>query len=145
MKLSHLSTFDVDGWKIKAYAITPLDARPRAELVRAARAQAAAVLPERPDEQGAFGVGFLIVRDTPDSCRALVDWWAAAGELYQLAFSAPADRPQALAPQLTAVIGGVCELEVTAHERQAWLRHVLANPAGWDIDAYLADTLPTLR
>jgi hypothetical protein len=145
VRLTFLATCDMRGWKIKTYGISPADARPRPELVRAARAQAAAALPDRPDQQGAFGVGFLIVRDTPERCLALVDWWVEAGELYQRAFAAPADRPQALAPQLSATIGGVCELEVTAHERQAWLRHVLANPAGWDIDGYLADTLATLH
>jgi hypothetical protein len=143
VRLEFLATSDVDGWKIKTYGISSEDARPRAELVRAARARAAASLPDRPDREGAFGVGFLIVRDGPERCLAFVDWWAQAGELFQLAFVAPGDRPQALAPQLSAAIGGVCELEVTAHERQAWLRHVLANPAGWDIDGYLADTLPS--
>jgi hypothetical protein len=132
---------DVDGWKIKMYGIAPADARPRAELVRAARHRAAAALPTRPDQAGAYGVGFLIVRDAPERCLALVDWWVHADELYQRIFVAPADRPQALAPQGTAGIGGVCELEVTAHERRAWLRHVLENPAGWDIDGYLGDTL----
>lgn len=145
MRLTYIATTDVDGWKIKMYGISALDARPRSALLRAARARAAVALPDRPDREGAFGVGFLIVRDAPERCLALVDWWAHAGELYQRVFAAPADRPQALAPQASAAIGGVCELEVTAHERQAWLRHVLANPAGWDIDGYLADTLAALR
>lgn len=142
MSLRFLATTDVDGWKIKTYGIAPADAVPRSALVRAARARAAAVLPTRPDQEGAFGVGFLIVRDDVDRCVALVDWWAHVDELYQRVFAAPADRPQALEPQATAGIGSVCELEVVAHERGAWLRHVLSNPAGRDIDGYLTDTLP---
>jgi hypothetical protein len=142
VSLRFLATCDVDGWKIKTYGMAPADGVPRSELVRAARTRAAGVLPDRPDRVGAFGVGFLIVRDGADGCLALVDWWAHLDELYQCVFTAPADRPQALEPQLTAVIGGVCELEVLAHERSAWLRHVLANPAGRNIDAYLTDTLP---
>ena len=31
----------------------------------------------------------------------------------------------------------VWELAVQAHERQAWLRYVLVNPHGPDVDAYL--------
>jgi len=142
VRLAFLATSDLNGWKVKTYGISADDARPRAELVRAARALAATALPGRPDLDGAFGVGFLIVRDEPDRCLVLVDWWATAGELYQRAFAAPGDRPHALAPRASAAIGGVCELAVTAHERQAWLRHVLDNPAGWDIDGYLADTCP---
>lgn len=145
MRLTFIATSDVDGWKIKTYGISLVETRPRAELVRAARRRAAAALPGRPDQQGAFGVGFLIVRDTPERCLASVDWWVRRDELHQRIFAAPADRPQALAPQTSAAIGGVCELEVTAHERQAWLRHVLTNPAGWDIDGYLADTLSVGR
>ncbi|HYN96600.1 MAG TPA: hypothetical protein VES42_22380 [Pilimelia sp.] len=142
MRLTSLATSDLDGWKLKTYGISPGGARPRAQLVRAAQSMAAAVLPGRPDREGAFGVGFIIVRDTPDYCLALIDWWAYAGELHQRTFAAPPDRPHALVPRSSAAIGGVCELEVTAHESQAWLRHVLANPAGWDIDGYLADILP---
>jgi hypothetical protein len=67
-----------------------------------------------------------------------VDWWVQPDELYQCAFAAPPGTPNALEPLITAAIG-VGELAITAHEGQAWLRHVLANPAGRDIDGYLAD------
>jgi hypothetical protein len=33
------------------------------------------------------------------------------------------------------------DLSVVSHERAAWIRHVLANTAGPDLDAYLADML----
>lgn len=129
----------LDGWKIKSYAIATAGTRPRAELMMAARRLAASTLPPRPDRVGAYGVGFLVVHDGADSCSALVDWWVRADELHQRGFSAPPDQPCALEPLLTPAIGSVWELAVTAHERQAWLRHVLANPAGPNIDAYLAD------
>jgi hypothetical protein len=35
----------------------------------------------------------------------------------------------------------VWEAAVICHERAAWVRHVLANPAGADLGAYLADVL----
>jgi hypothetical protein len=141
VNLRFLATSDVDGWKIKTYGIAPADTVPRSALVRAARVRAAAALPARPDQEGAFGVGFLIVRDGFDGCLALVDWWARGDELFQRVFVAPTDQPQALEPQTSAGIGSVFELEVLVHERAAWLRHVLANPAGRDINAYLGDTL----
>ena len=141
MSLRFLTTSDVDGWKIKMYGIAPATGRPRSALVNAARRLAATALPKRPDQDGAFGVGFLVVRDDPERCLALVDWWMHIDELHQRIFVAPGAHPQEFEPEASAAIGGVCELEVTAHERQAWLRHVLANPAGWDIDGYLADTL----
>jgi hypothetical protein len=35
----------------------------------------------------------------------------------------------------------VWDLSVVAHERDAWIRHVLASPATPNLDAYLADWL----
>jgi hypothetical protein len=131
-----LATHDLDGWKIKTYGI----GRPRPELIEAARRQAAGTLPHRPDRVGAFGVGFLIIHDARDTCYALIDWWVGAGELHQQVFAAPRERPEGLAPLRTPAIGSVWELAVTGHERQAWLRHMLTNPAGPNLDAYLADT-----
>jgi hypothetical protein len=140
-RLRFLATVDIDGWRIKTYAITSGDARPRRELVAAARRQAAAILPDRPDRVGAFGVGFLVVHDCVDEgrCTALIDWWMQPDELHQCAFAAPVGDPRALERLTTAAIGGVSELTITAHEGQAWSRHVIANPAGRDIEGYLAD------
>jgi hypothetical protein len=137
----YLSTIDVSGWTLKAYGICAGRSGPRGALLTAARRAAVSALPSRPDQEGAFGVGFLIVRDTADTCLALVDWWSHFDELHQRVYAAPPDRPEELTQLSTASIGGSCELAVIAHEQQAWLRHVLCNPAGWDIAGYLADPL----
>ncbi len=134
--ITFLGTHDIDGWKIKTYRTTHLGAG----LMSAARHRAAGALPERPDRVGAYGVGFLIVHQTAGSCFALVDWWVREDELHQRVFATDPDRPTAFEPLHTTVVGRVPALDVLGHERQAWLRHVLANPAGPDIDAYLADT-----
>jgi len=134
-----LAVNELAGWRMKTYGIAA--ARPRAELVRSALRRAASVLPERPDLDGAFGVGFLIVHDTEGCCQALVDWWMRPDELHQRAFIAPPDEPRLLAPLGTATIGRIPELAIIAHERQAWLRNVLDRPTGPDIDAYLKDVL----
>jgi hypothetical protein len=134
-----LATVDIDGWQLKTYAITSQQERPRQELMVAARRQAAAALPQRPDQVGAFGVGFLLLHDTEGCCLALVDWWVRPDELHQRVFTAPAKRPEALEPSATAAIGGVWDLAVTAHEGRAWQRHMIDNPARRDIDGYLAD------
>jgi hypothetical protein len=135
--ITFLTIHDIDGWKIKTYRTTPL----AGGLLTAARLRAADSLPPRPDRVGAFGVGFLIVHQTTDSCFALVDWWVREDQLHQRVFAAPPDRPAAFEPLLAPVVGCVPALGVIDHERQAWLRHVLANPAGPDIDGYLADTV----
>jgi hypothetical protein len=139
----HLANHDIDGWTIKTYGMAADGGRPRAELTMAARRRAATTLPPRPDRVGAYGVGFLIVHEAADACFALVDWWVHPDQLHQRVFSAALERPAALEPLHTPVIGCVSALAVIAHERQSWLRHVLTNPTGPNIDAYLADTVPS--
>lgn len=131
---------DVRGWKLKTYGIASRP-RPRPELVAAAVRAAPGILPERPDLDGAFGVGFLLVHDTPGCCQALVHWWVRPDELHQRVFVAAPEAPRSLVPPLTAAIGHLPELAVIEHERQAFLRHVLDRPAGPDVDAYLAEVL----
>jgi hypothetical protein len=140
-----LGTVDLSGWRFKNYWASP-DGRPRSGLLAQARLHAAGALPDRPDRVGAYGVGFMIVEASPSRLLAQVSWWVRPDELYQRSFAAPGgsdclDEPLMLAPAATPTVGGSCELAVTAHEAGAWLRHVLANPAGPDVEGYLADVL----
>jgi hypothetical protein len=130
---------DLSGWKIKTYGVA-CGPRPRAELVTAANRVATGTLPQRPDLDGAFGLGFLIVHDADDGCLALVHWWVRPDALHQRVFAATPDEPRSLAPPPTATIGRLPELAIIEHERQALLRHVL-RPSGPDLDAYLSDVL----
>jgi hypothetical protein len=109
--------------------------------VTAASRVATGTLPARPDLDGAFGLGFLIVDDTAGGCLALVHWWVRPDELHQRVFAAKPGEPCALAPPASATIGRLPELAIIEHERQALLRHVLECPSGPDLDAYLADAL----
>jgi hypothetical protein len=131
---------DLSGWKMKTYGVA-CGPRPRAELVTAANRVATDTLPERPDLDGAFGMGFLIVHDAADGCLALVHWWVRPDELHQQVFAATHEKPRLLAPPLTAAIGRLPDLAIIEHERQALLRHVLERPSGPDLDAYLTDVL----
>lgn len=135
-----VDTYDLRGWQIKTYGVTDA-ARPRTELLAAARRVVAGTLPERPDLDGAYGLGFLIVHDTAGSCQARIHWWVRPDELAQRVFGARPDQPRSLAPLVSATIGGLPELAVIEHERRAWLCHVLDCPAGPDLDAYLTDVL----
>ena len=134
-----LAVHDLGGWQIKTYGIA--STRPRPELVGAAERLAASVLPERPDLDGAYGIGFMIIHDTKHYCLVTIDWWMRTDELFQRAFVAPPDEPRSLQPLTTPAIGRMSGLAVLDHERQAWIRNVLERPGGPDIDGYLADVL----
>jgi hypothetical protein len=132
------------GWTLKVYGITVAGKLPRAALIEAARTLAPWALPNPAvSRDGAdpdrYGVGFVIVHDAGDLCIALYDWWAGEHEIHQRMYSAPLDSPDALKSHPTPALGCVWELAVIDHERRSWLRHILANPEGPDLLAYLND------
>lgn len=127
----------VAGWTMKLYGISAHTSAPRAALLNATVEISAAVLPSPPQTGDRYGVGFAIAHDAADYCFALVNWWSGENEVHQRLLSAPLDRPAALRPHQSAAIGCVWELEVTDFERRAWMQHVLANPNGPDVEAYL--------
>lgn len=128
----------VNGWRFKSYEIT-LDARPiAAEIFDAATSCLAAALPHAGSEAA---VGFVIVHHGAEQVWVLADRWH--GDVAcQHTFFASLDEPTSLEPVPS---GGptacVWELAVHAHERDAFVTHVLNPPDGPDYDAYLADTL----
>jgi hypothetical protein len=124
------------GWRVKIYGIATDSELPRQVLVDATVAALGPSLPL--NDERTYGVGFAIAHDAADYCFALVDWFAVENEIHQRVLSAPRERPSELAPHPSLAIGCVWELAVTDFERRAWLKHVLANPAGPSLDTYLA-------
>ncbi|MFG1815180.1 hypothetical protein ACGFIF_15540 [Kribbella sp. NPDC049174] len=137
--ISYLGLRKENGWRMKYYGIARDGGRPGAALVSAAE-RAVEQLPTYLDDDESYGVGFCIVHEAGARSYVLVDWWAAQNEIHQRLLSAPGDVPDELAPHPSAAIGCVWELAVTDFERRAWLQHVLANPDGPDMDAYLEAT-----
>lgn len=132
---------ELAGWRLKVYLIQAPGSPPAPPLIAAALDVASDVLPaaERDDGPGSrhFAVGFVVVHQAADFAFVLVDWWAGENEVHQHLHSAPLDRPDQLRPHPGQAVGCVWELAVVDFERRAWLRHVLANPDGPDLEAYL--------
>ncbi len=132
------------GWRIKRYAITLAgkeDAIPDAAM-HAAEQAAVTALPLLPGADGSHGLAMLIMHMGLQGFWVLVDWWAHGNVLMHRHLRAPVERSEALRDAAPEGFGPcVWELAVQAHERQAWLRHVLVNPRGPDMAAYLADGL----
>ena len=134
-------------WRVKQHAIT-LAGRKGAmaeAAVQAAQQAAELALPRPPGADGSHGVAVLTMHMGLQGFWVLVDWWAHGDVLMHRHLRAPVERPEALRDAAADGFGPcVWELAVQAHERQAWLRHVLANPQGPDVEAYLADGLTTV-
>ena len=145
--VSFLKTHEAAGWRLKFYGVADQEERPRPDLIRVAEALVPSVLPspavhggsDDPHDVDRYGVGFVIVHDAADYSFAVYDWWAGENEVHQRIFSSLPTRLGAMRPHPTPSIGCVWELAVTDFERQAWLRHVLTNPEGPDIEAYLGE------
>ena len=132
----------LDDWRLKVYAITYRRPELSDALRDAALARAEARLPRPAVSDGRLGVGFLGIHEGCDSNFAFLDWWAQENELHHhVWFSAP-DEPGALRAWTPEdPVACVWDLAVVGFERAAWVRHVVANPAGPDLDAYLRDAM----
>lgn len=127
----------LDDWRVKLYGIATPGRDPRPELMDAALRTAGKALPRPARAPDRYGVGFVVVHDAADFGFVLVDWWYGENEIHQKLFSADLSRPTELKPHFNEAIGCIWELSVTDFERRSWIRDVLANPAGPDVELYL--------
>ena len=129
-------------WKLKLYGIAYGRDQPSPELVQAALRAADSTLPVPARRDDRYGLGFLGIHHGRDSNFVFVSWWENENELQHRVFYSTPDRPDELRPATPQEpIACVWDLSVLAHEREAWVRHVLSRPTGADRDAYLADAL----
>lgn len=126
----------INGWRIKQYEIT-LDNTPISAAVAAAAHQLLTNTVPATDD----GVGFVITHRGAEQMWLLADLWHG-DIIHQYTFFADLVTPTDFEPVPT---GGptacVWELAVHAHERDAYIEHVLDPYDGPDHDAYLADVL----
>lgn len=136
-----LGTWRCGDWQIKKYAIVYRRDAARPELIAAAEAAAAELLPTPAVTSTRYGVGFLGIHDGRGSNLVFVDWWEEENELHHHVFFSPADDPASLRSATPGdPVACVWDLSVVAHEREAWIRHVFAADVP-DLDAYLDDQL----
>lgn len=146
-RYAHLDTWSEAGHTIKVYGIH-YDPDRTGPIVSSAVADAArtavnAVLKEHAHDEDSHDLGFCIVHVGQDAVWLLVDWWITGGIACQRLLSAPLAQPDAFTPASIPALACVWELVVIAHERNAWVRHMLtAEP---DARGYLEDVLPAGR
>jgi hypothetical protein len=137
-----LHVADLDGWRIKVCGIAYSGEVPEEGLVDAALAVARRRLPSPASSDNRYGVGFLGVHQGRASNFVFLDWWEEENELHHHVWFSSRAEPTTLREQRPAdPIACAWDIAVLAHERTAWVSHVLANPRGPDLDAYLDDQL----
>jgi len=129
-------------WSLKVYGIAHEADEPGPALVEAALDIAESALPETAFDDDRYGLGFLGIHEGRDGNFVFVSWWENENELHHRVFFSSLQRPGQLRPaRPDEPIACVWDLSVIAHEREAWVRHMLANPRGADAGAYLVDAL----
>lgn len=111
--------------------------------IAAARAAARAVLEKEAGNERSHGLGFCIVHVGEEAIWLLLDWWITGGIVCQRMLSAPLAQPESFTPVTQPALACVWELAVIAHERDAWVRHMLTDRP--DAEAWLDDVLPAGR
>ena len=111
------------GWSVKNYAITVAGHHD--------------ALPVHSATHNSHGVAILTMHLGLQGFWVLIDWWAYGDVLMHRHLRAPVDNFTDLQDAAAEGFGPcVWELAVQAHERRAWLQHVLANPQGSDLGKY---------
>jgi hypothetical protein len=123
-------------WRLKLYGLAAPEKGVRQELLDITRGLAEASLPAAVDETH-HGAAFAIAHDA-NYPIALVYWWQAENELHQRVFVGRPDDLTDMSPVPLTPTGCVWELGVVEFERQAWIEDVIGNPAGPDLDRYMA-------
>jgi hypothetical protein len=137
-----LELWEQSGWRLKVYGIAYQGEYPRARLIEKAKELASERLPLLAGTEGCYGVGFLGVHDGRGADVVFINWWAEENELHHHVYMASHNQPdqfEYVTP--TGLIACVWDLRVLCFEREAWLRSVLANPNGADLDRYVRHRL----
>lgn len=137
---------ELAGWHVKRYHVTANPAGIEPEVAKAALDHLPRLLPE---QDGTPPAAFAVIHRGGDGAAYLnlYSWvWdnvlhMRAAAAAQPALDCPDDDPTHFMTLDRPWIGCVWELPPVLHERNAWVRHMLA-PGRPDLDGYLADSLP---
>ncbi len=134
--------FQKQEWSVKVYTISNKNRFDSLEILEKAKELLPDLLLEAAESTLAvYKKAFLIVHEGREGVWILLSWWTGGEMLRTKVLFAAFEHPIVIkkSPYQTNALLCVWELEVFAHERNAWVRHVLVeNP---NFTAYLNDVL----
>ena len=137
-----LELWEDNGWRLKLYGLAYQTPAIRPELVPLAKDLARSRLRQSAGGWPHYQVGFVGIHDGRGAVFIFVDFWADENELHHHVYVAPKDDLRQM-EYVTPSGRSACfwDLNLQAFERQAWIDSILANPAGPDVEQYLATRL----
>jgi hypothetical protein len=131
----------VSGWQVKQYRVTVRDEPVGAAVLGAAEQFLVKLLPAAEPSDDTPRVAFSVLHKGMDAVWLNLYAWVQEAIVHCRAASAPLTAPTSFAELSEPLIGCVWELPALAHERSAWVRHLM-RPQRPELDGYLADWLP---
>ncbi|MFF1724882.1 hypothetical protein [Streptomyces sviceus] len=129
----------VRGWTVKRYGISATRPRPPEPVVEAARSAVLRTLPDAYDD--ALAYAYSVLHEDPDGCYVVVGWWSRNRViLHTRTWLSQWEAPDDWRPAPNGATACIWEMVAMAHERDAWVRHVV-RPEVPDVEAYLASTV----
>ncbi|MGH9187551.1 MAG: hypothetical protein ACRD0U_17335 [Acidimicrobiales bacterium] len=135
--LRPLAPVTIDGRLIKRYHVTIDGAEIDADIQAAANAFVPRLLPEADETPPA---AFQVLHQGQNGVWLNLYSWVWDNVLHCRCADATSSDPTCFTEMSRSWIGCVWELPPLAHERSAWVRHMLA-PDEPDLEGYLADML----
>lgn len=138
-RLVALDAERVRGWTVKRYGVSETRPCPPDAVVAAARKAVEDTLPDvHPD---APSHAFSVVHEDSDGCYVVVGWWSRNGLiLHTRTWLSGWDDPAAWTPAGGHATACIWETVAIAHERDAWVRHMVAPPEP-DPDGYVGSVV----
>jgi hypothetical protein len=137
--IRYIELWEVDGWKFKVYGIAYKGEYPKKESINLAKSITKNQIREIHVNSKIYNVGFIVVHEAREANFILVDYWTGENMLCNHAYLSSFEK-QAQIEYLTptGLTACVWELRVICFEREAWIKSILANPKGPDINQYLS-------
>ena len=143
-KMSFLKVAKVEDWQIKVYGITMHDSFKSFAVVENALLRLTEWLPPQDNpELPVYDLAWLIAHEGREGVWLLLNWWVGGEMMETIVNFAAYDAPDNItaSPYQKNALLCVWELEVIAHERQAWIDNVLMKAENPDFAGYLADVM----
>lgn len=136
--------FAAHGWEVKIYTITNRGKFESEAILKNTKIHLPVWL-QRIENSSlpVYKKAFLIVHEAREGVWILLNWWTGGEMIETKVFFTSFGSPEIItdSPYNTNALLCVWELEVFAHERSSWIKHILLNPSRPDYAGYISDTL----
>ncbi|MGI9552902.1 MAG: hypothetical protein ACR2MT_16980 [Aurantibacter sp.] len=134
----------IGDWNVKMYSITKKDKFESYETLERIETELPNMLYEAQlSDLPTHKMAFAMAHEAREGVLILLCWWTGGEMVETKIFFSDYSTPDKIEPSPFKDKALVCiwELEVFAHERKAWIDHVLSKATDPDIDAYLGSYL----